>query len=410
MKISVIIIAALSPACAFAAPLSLDSCVQAVARGNLSLAAERLNVPIAVAEERAASVFNDPTLGFEYANNDDRRMQMGQSYSVELGYTLSPGKRAARRSLAAGERELAGALLDAELQSMRLEAATSYFDLMRAEMLNDVAQSMARSMADIARGDSLGAAIGQVRPVDASATRIAARVAAAEAAAATAEMHNARLALATLMGCPDRASEITTDTAARTLYPAVNAAEAADMAVERRADLRAAVKTATVAERQLRVEKAERKMEFELALGYNYNTEVRNEIAPAPRFGGISVGVTVPLKFSNSNKGAITAARLRHEQARLQAEAAALEVRSRALEAAESYAQARAAWLELDESLMLEARSIYNAYIDSYRHGDVSLVELMDMRERYAEVVKLHIDARRDVAVAYATLRAACGL
>ncbi|MDE6286170.1 MAG: hypothetical protein K2L99_04160 [Muribaculaceae bacterium] len=61
MKISVIIIAALSPACAFAAPLSLDSCVQAVARGNLSLAAERLNVPIAVAEERAASVFNDPT-------------------------------------------------------------------------------------------------------------------------------------------------------------------------------------------------------------------------------------------------------------------------------------------------------------------------------------------------------------
>lgn len=410
MKFPAIIIMAAASLPASAAPLSLDSCVQAVAQGNLSLAAERLNVPIAVAEERAAAVFNDPTLAFEYANNDDYRMQMGQSYAVELGYTLSPGKRGARRSLAAGERELAEALLDAELQNMRLEAATAYFDAMRAEMLNDVATGMARSMADIARGDSLGAAIGQVRPVDATSTRIAARVAAAEAAAATAEMNNARLALATLMGCPEKAALISTDTAARMLFPVVSAAEAAELAVERRADLRAAIKNATVAERQVRVEKAERKMEFELALGYNYNTEVRNEIAPAPRFGGISVGVSIPLKFSNTNKGALTAARLRHEQARLQAEQAAQEVRSQALAAAESYAQTRAAWLELDEKLMLEARSIYNAYADSYRHGDVSLVELMDMRERYAEVVKMHIDARRDVAVAYATLQAACGL
>ncbi len=293
MKFSTIILL-LAAAPAAAAPLSLDSCLRAVARDNLALAAERLNLPIAEAEERAAAVFNDPTLGFEYANNDDHRMQMGQSWAVELGYTLSPGRRAARRSLAASERELAGAMLDAELQRMRLVTATAYFDAMRAEMLNDVAASMARSMADIARGDSVGAAIGQVRPVDASATHIASHMAAAEAAAATAEMHNARLALATLMGCPERAAEIRTDTAARMLYPTVSAAEVAEMAVERRADLRAAMKSATVAERQLRVEKAERKMEFDLSLGYNYNTEVRNEIAPAPRFGGISVGVSIP--------------------------------------------------------------------------------------------------------------------
>ncbi len=106
----------------------------------------------------------------------------------------------------------------------------------------------------------------------------------------------------------------------------------------------------------------------------------------------------------------MTAARLRHEQAELQAGQAAVEVRSQALAAAESYTLARAAWLELDESVMHEARTIYDAYIDSYRHGDVSLVELMDMRERYAEVVRMHINARRNVAVAYATLLAACGM
>lgn len=396
-------------AAAQAEVMSLDSCLNAVTAGNLALAAERLNIPIAEAEEHAAKVFNDPTLGFEYGNNDDHRMQMGQSYSVELGYTLSPGKRGARKNLARSERELAEALLDDYLRRLRLEAATAYMDVVKAECLYRLADSLNVSMVRIAQADSIGAAIGQVREVDAMSTHIASHVAEADAAAAATELRNARLALATMMGCPERAALIKVDTEGSLPYPDVDEAAAIETAIERRADLRAALKNVEVEARRLKVERAERNLEFDLALGYSYNTEVRNEIAPAPRFGGITVGVSIPLKFSNTNKGAVTAARLRRDQAELQAEQAEQEVRTQVVAAIDTYRQARSMYAALDHRLLAESREIYNSYLAAYRHGDVSLVELMEMRNGFSDILRLHIEAAYNLGVARAAYLAAIG-
>ena len=68
-------------------------------------------------------------------------------------------------------------------------------------------------------------------------------------------------------------------------------------------------------------------------LGYSYNTEVRNEIAPAPRFNGLTVGVSIPLKFSSFNKGEVNAARAEVRQNAYYLEAARQKVRSEAIQA-----------------------------------------------------------------------------
>lgn len=328
------------------ADLSLDSCLSAVMQHNVALAAEKLNIPIAQAEEHAAAVFNDPSLGFEYANNDDKRMQMGQSYSVELGYTLSPGKRGARRNLARSERELSEALLDDYIRQLRLEATTAWYETVKEAALYRLACELSESMADIARGDSLGVSIGQVRQVDAMSTAINARLAASEAADAATRFNNSRLALAAMMGLLDKAGSFEFDIdSPLPLYPEIYAGGAVEEALDRRADLRAALKNVEVAARQLKVEGAERNMDFDIALGYNYNTEVRNEIAPAPKFSGVTVGVTIPLKFSNANKGTITAARLRQEQAQMQYQQAQTEVTAQVLAAIDTYRRAQEFYL-----------------------------------------------------------------
>lgn len=399
----------LSTTAVSASPLSIDSCLNAVMHHNISLAAERLNIPIARAEERAAKVFNDPSLSFEYANNDDHRMQMGQSYSVELGYTWSPGKRGARKDLANSERELAEALLDDYIRQLRLEAATAYHEAVKAGELYAVAELISSAMADIARGDSLGLAIGEVREVDAMASGVNARMAAADAASASTEYNNSRIALATMMGRLDDARTLQFDESALRAYPDIDEHTAITEAIERRADLRAALKNIEVAKMQVKVDRAERKMDFDLSLGYNYNTEVRNEIAPAPRFSGMTVGVAIPLKFSNSNKGAITAARLRQEQATLEYEQAEAEVRAQVMSAIDAYHNALDIYNSLDNSLIKTSQTIYDSYLSAYRHGDVSLVELMEVSDNYSQVITARAEARYNLGIAYATLLAAIG-
>ena len=65
-------------------------------------------------------------------------------------------------------------------------------------------------------------------------------------------------------------------------------------------------------------------MGFEV--GYSYNTEVRNELAPAPEYHGLSVGISIPLKFSSANRGEVNAARARISQSELEYEQARLDV------------------------------------------------------------------------------------
>ncbi|MDE7375721.1 MAG: TolC family protein, partial [Muribaculaceae bacterium] len=283
-----------------ATPLTLDSCLSAVINGNIGLAAERLNLFISDAEEIAARVYNDPTIGVEYANNDDHRMQMGQSVSVELGYTFSPGRRGAAIDLAHSEKQLARALFDDYLRCLRCEATIAYFEAIKEKQLYVLALSFSERMDAIARGDSLSLAIGEIRKVDAMATGIEARKAQADARAAYARYHDAMLNLALLMGDPKLADSFEPVTEAMPcLSLSLGETEPSDadlvaMAIERRADLRAAMGNVDVAAKALTVARRERNVEFDVTLGYNYNTEVRKEIAPAPTFSGMPIGVSIP--------------------------------------------------------------------------------------------------------------------
>lgn len=406
-----IIILLLAASANAAAPLTLDSCLSAVIGGNIDLAAEKLNLSIAEAEAVAARVFNDPTLGLEYANNDDHRMQMGQSVSVELGYTFSPGRRGAAIDLARSEKQLARALFDDYACRLKCDATVAYFEALKEKRLYELALSASESMEAIARGDSISLAVGEIRQVDAIATRIEARKAHADTRAAYAAYHDAMLSLALLMGNPALADAIDPVTEAMAApLPDVSDNNLVDMAIERRADLRAAMGDVDVAAKALTVARRERNVEFDVSLGYNYNTEVRNEIAPAPKFSGMTVGVSIPLKFSNTNRGSISAAQYRLEQAKLQYDKACLEVESEVRSCLLAYRIAVEQLAAIDASTIAEARSIYDSYLDAYTHGDVSLVDLLQMRRNYEDIQMLRIEAQCATSTALARLLCALGL
>ena len=392
-------------------PLSVDSCLSLVMKGNIPLAAEKLNLSIADAEVRAAHIFNDPSLGVEYADNDDHRMQMGRSVAVELGYTFTPGRRGAAIDLASSELQLAQALFDDYVRNLKYETLSAYFEAVKAYRMYGLAVQFSEGMRQIAQGDSVGFEIGEIRKVNAMATQVEARVADSDARQAWADYQDAMSALALLMGDPKLSGTFQpVSDALPMMLPEVDDNTLVDMALERRADLRAALKNVDVAHKALVVEGRERNLEFEVALGYNYNTEVRNEIAPAPRFSGVSIGVTIPLKFSNHNKGAINAARFRKEQATLLYNQACMEVESDVLSALRGFRTVCQRLAAVDQNTVEESASIYQSYLSAYGHGDVSLVELLEVRNSYEDIQKLYVETQCEAAISYARLQAALGL
>jgi cobalt-zinc-cadmium efflux system outer membrane protein len=359
---------------------------------NLNFAAEKLNVSLAEAELKAAKVFNDPELSVEYADNDERRMQMGRSLSVELSKTFSIGKRSANIDLAKSEKGLNEALLEDYFQSIQAEAALAYFEALKQTELHKIKENSCINLRRLAESDSIRFALGKITDADATQSHIEAETASNELLEVRTELFNAYTSLNLWIGVFN----------ANTLYCPAGTLQAIERqfdtdylletALNNRADLAAALKNVEVAKKQLKVTRRERNTDFDLALGYNHNTEVRNEIAPAPKFNGMTVGVSVPLKFSNFNKGTVQAAEFRKRQAELNYRQAELEVQTSVIQSQRRYVSTTEQVKNYETGLLEKAGAVLDARIYSYQRGETSRLEVLVAQQTYDDLRTSYIE------------------
>jgi len=414
--------------------LTYSAFMERVKQHNIGYAAEQLNISVAEAELQAAHVFNDPSVGVEYADNDERRMQMGRSVSVELSKTFSPGKRGANIALARSEKELNAALLEDYFHSLRLEATVAYLDALKAKELYRIKEDAYRDMLQLAASDSLRHSLGEITQVDATQSRLEAGMLYNELLQARADADNAVAGLAVWTGKEEDSGL----TASLQVKPSVSEASVIanevkqspsnsnltgfenlsglsanrlfsletllQTALDNRADLAAALKSVDVAAKQLQVARSERNLDFDLALGYNYNTEVRNEIAPAPQFNGLTLGVAIPLKFSNLNRGALKAAEIRVRQAELHYEQAELEIRTAVVQSYNQYNALLAQVRHFDKGLLQQAKEIIDGKTYSYSRGETTLHELLEARRTYDDLRATYAETLASTCAALAAL------
>ena len=181
-------------------------------------------------------------------------------------------------------------------------------------------------------------------------------------------------------------------------------------ALENRADLVAAMRNVDVAQRAVTVARRERNMDFDLALGVNHNGTVRNEIAPAPRFTGFTVGLSVPLKFSNFNKGTVEAARYREQQAQTAYEQARLQVQTEVMQNYRRYTSLIGQVRHYDNGLLENAASVVKGKIYSYDRGETSLLEVLNAQRTYDEVRTLYIETLYNYAASLVELETSAGI
>lgn len=389
--------------------MTYDQYMQSVVEKNVSYLAEKYNIDIATANLQAAKVFNDPELSVEYGNNQDWYMQMGQSLDLGLSYDLDlGGVRRARIRSAKTEREIAEASVAAYLSNLRMEAAEAWAEAWKLQQNCQVLESSVNDMMQIAKSDSIRLSVGDIGRTDAMQSKLEAQTLEGELIALQAEYHNALMALSYMCG-----GEPITGVADEQLpqhFIPYTEDEICRMAEANRADLKEAELSHTLSENNLKLVRASRRMEMNLSLGYSYNTEVRNEIAPAPKFNGLSVGVAIPLKFSNFNRGERRAAENEVSQAQKYYEAARMQVH---MEAAQAYNAARAATKVLqkyDENMLQDAKDIVESRKVGYQKGETSLIELLTAQQTYRDVMQAYIEACSNQYVSQAQLAFAIGI
>lgn len=383
--------------------------MDAVERQNAAYLAERFQIDIAQANTAAASVFNDPVLSIGYGNNQDWSLQMGQSVETGISYSFSLGNvRRARINVARSEEEITRAAIDDWLRNLKADATIAWINAQEAGALAEVKRSSYESMRKVADSDSTRAALGDGSRIDAKQSRIESRALYADYLAAEADYENALQELSLYAG-GIQIKEVSKDDILLPI-PSSSPDELVELALNNRADLRTAELSRTLSKRNQALVNASRAPEIELNAGYSYNTEVRNEIAPAPKFHGLSVGVAFPLKFSRYNKGERQAAEMAVQQAETAYEAAQQQIISEVKQAWVSWQSARKVARECSASMLEDAGSILESRRTAYLQGDSSLLDYLMAVRVYNDTAEQCLAARSGLATATAELLRAIGL
>ena len=408
-KIFNLLLLALLPQGLLAQSMTYDQYIRTVAEKNVSYLAEQYNVDIAQANLQAAKVFYDPELSVDYGNNQDWYMYMGQSWEFGLSYDLDlAGVRRARIRTARNEKEITEASVIAYLSNLRFEAAQAWAEAWRLKQSCDVLQANVRDMQQIAESDSIRLSVGDIGRTDATQSKLEAQALEGELIALQAEYKNALMALSLLCGGEPITAMTDDELPQKSL--SFSEEELFRVAENNRADLKAAELSHTLSVNNLRLVKASRAMEMSLSLGYSYNSEVRNEIAPAPKFNGLSVGIAIPLKFSSLNRGERRAAEHQVSQSQKYYEASLLQIRTEAAQALNAYEAAKVVLQKYNSNMMSDARQIVESRKVGYQKGDTSLIELLAAQQTYRDVMQAYIDACSNHFVCYAQLENALGL
>lgn len=382
----------LVPACLRAQSVTFDEYIRAVARDNVSAIAEKYSLDIADANLRAAKVFNDPELSISYGNNQDKVLMMGQNLDFALGYDVNlAGARKARINVAKSEKEMTEASLNDYMCQLRADASLAWAEAWKLRQQCRLMEDQMEAMKKIAQSDSLRLKLGDISATDAAQSALEARAMVGEMMTLRSEYRNALRDLSLMAGgmyVGDIAEESLPFS--DIMYSETELYDIADM---ERSDLRAAELSHTLSENNLALVKASRALDLGLSFGYSFNTEVRNEIAPAPAFKGLTVGVTIPLKFSSLNRGEVVAAKAESAQMKTYYEAAKAQVMTEVAQAYSSYLAAREVKNAYSDEIVNSAASILAKRTSAYQKGDVSLIELLAARQTYNEIMEACIEA-----------------
>ncbi len=302
----------------------------------------------------------------------------GLSQRIELG-----GDRRARRSVAAGERDLAGWDYEAVRLDVFTETAQAFTGVLAAQERLRLADSLLVLATEFAGAAEDRAEAGKVSPLEAIRAGVVRSTAAIARERADRELRAARVRLAASWGETEpafgRAEGTIEDVLPVPDYQTVGAL------LERNPDVARWATEMALRRADLRLEQARRIPDPILTAGPSRYRETGE--------AAVTAGISIPLPLFDRNQGAIEAARARIAGGEAGRRAAYVEAQ-RALGAAyERLAAAFAEVTTLQTDVLPAARETFEATQEGYREGKFDLVTVLDAQRTLFEVTNQYVDA-----------------
>ncbi len=390
--------------------LTLNEYLERVRKNNLEYAAERLNMDIADAEIISASVFQNPYISLGYYTNEFNNMQMGQGAMVEIGKTISPGRRRAAMNIAKSEKELSEIMLTDFMRKLRESAVLTWLEAVKQRQLLDIRKNSYHDQIKMIVSDSINRADSFEKDLDAMQSRVESGILYGEIIDMELTLKQLYLEISNYLGDGGKDTLYTPETRNIWNSKEFSKDEVVQTAIARRADIAVARKEIDVSKYTIAAAKKERIPEFDIFLGYGFNSEVKNELAPAPKHGGIEFGVSFPIPLFNQTKGSIASAETQKRQAELRYLQAEREVTTEAINAYNEYLSADKKLKFFTAGIVRTSKEVLDEKRKEYHNGEIHLIEVLDAQRTYNDILLSFYSVIYDKSMALVKLETAMGI
>lgn len=382
-----------------------------VNKNNLGYAAEKFNVNIAEANVEASKVFPDPELAIGANDNGQRRMQMGYGFSSELSWTLElGGKRKARINVAKSTGELTKSLLEDYFRNLRADATLNYLTSLKQKEILKVQLTSYTILKNIALADSIRFKLGSITEIDARQSKLEANSMLNDVYQSETDWKTSLLQLGIIVGS-QKADSLYLPSGDLTKFDRLfDLNELIASAQNNRADLLAALKNKNVSQDILKLAKANRVLDLGVNMGVQSTSVVTNSVAPTPSFTAVSGGITIPLKFSNRNKGELKAAEYSLEQADVLYKQTELQIQIEVRKSWFNYLTTQKQVRQFNTGLLADAQRLLDGKVYSYKRGETSLLEVLNAQRTYNETQLNYYETLYNYAASLVELEKAAGI
>ena len=178
-------------------------------------------------------------------------------------------------------------------------------------------------------------------------------------------------------------------------------------ALNKRADLQAAMYNKDVSKKALLLTRKMRNTDIDLKIGYS-GYYMSDDVSPNGT--AFTAGIGIPLKFSNFNKGELSIAEFKVQQAEELFKHAELQISTEVIQAYEMYQNYCKQVQNYNDGLLENAENVRKGKIYSYQRGESSLLEVLNAQRTFNEIQTTYYETRFNQAAALIELEKAAGI
>jgi outer membrane protein, heavy metal efflux system len=389
-----------------AAALTVDQAVREALDHNLNRLTEQFNVRVADTAIVTASLKPNPVVTANLFRPDHILVDAGISPYEQVFRTDYVLERGGKRDRRVEEATLARSVAELQLsnttRNLILDVESAFTDVQLAKLNLALARDNLQAFDNVVQINTERVRTGDLSQVELSRSRLAAVQFQNDVRQQDTRLRVARNHLSALVGRgPDGDVDVVGEL--RHDPQAIDYDALMRQALAARPDLRAARTDQARSAADLRLQLANRKIDYTVSGEYH-----RQEGAEVH---GNSYGlfVSAPLPIFNRNQGEVARAQVQQQQLGTKVQALEHDIASEVANAYAQYATTREIVDTIERQMLTQAREVRTTTEYAYRRGEASFIELLDAVRTFNETMQSYNEARADYARSLYTLDAMSG-